>query len=174
MMPRLAVLVAAIMVCAGTVRAHDPYESFTLATIRDDDLELNMTMAQSTALKLIDPQNKIAGLTIENFSKHSDRLIEAGRGMFVVTSLKGALVVRRVTVELTEENDVSFKIFYPRPAPGRVHFHAAFLKKLGDGYGGIIDSTDAEGRQLGWEQISWENPNLEITVLPPGTIKKKQ
>ena len=53
---------------APCAHAHDPYESFTLATIRANDLELNMTMAQVTALRLIDPKATIAGLTAENFA----------------------------------------------------------------------------------------------------------
>jgi len=158
---------------APRAHAHDPYESFTLATVRADHLELNMTMSQLTALKLIDPQSRIAGLTIENFPQYRDQLADAGRAMFVVTSLKSPLIARSVVVELTDENDVSFKIYYPRPANGRLHLHAAFLKGLGVGYGGILDSTDTENRPLGWAQISWENPNLEITVLPPGAPKKK-
>ena len=173
-MTRLAVVLGLwSLVISPSAQAHDPYESFTLATIRADDLELNMTMAQVTALRLIDPKATIAGLTAENFPKYRDRLAAEARTMYVVTSVKTPLTVRRVTVELTEENDVSFHIIYPRPALGRLHFHAAFLKKLGDGYGGILDTTDTEDRQLGWEQISWENPNLEITVLAPGPPKKK-
>ncbi|MBI5767443.1 MAG: hypothetical protein HZA93_06575 [Verrucomicrobia bacterium] len=153
-------------------RAHDPYESFTLVTVRADALELTLTIAQATALKLIDPPSRIAGLTGENFPEHRPRLAAVGREMFTVTSATQPLAARNVTVELTEENDVTFKIDYPRPTPGRLRIHAAFLRKLGPDYGGILDSTDAEGRQLGWEQISWENPNLEITVPSPSSKKK--
>jgi hypothetical protein len=170
-MSRLALLLLGLALSAPGLLAHDPYESFTLASVRAGDLELNMTIAQVTAIKLIDTNNTIPGLTIENFPKYRDRLAAEARTLWIVTSLKTVLTVTRVTAELTEENDVSFKIYFPKPALGRLHFHAAFLKKLGDGYGGILDTTDTEGRQLGWEQIAWDQPNLEITVLPP--TKKK-
>ena len=167
-------LVALVLCFATPLRAHDPYESFTLASVRADALELTTTIAQATALKLIDPEARIAGLTSENFPQVRARLAREGATLFVVTSLKAPLAVRSVVAELTDENDVLFKIIYPRPAPGRLHLHAAFLRKLGPAYGGIIDSADADGHQLGWEQLSWENPNLEITVLPPPSPAKKK
>ena len=170
---RCLLVMSALFALSATARAHDPYESFTLATVRDGELELNMTMAQSTAIRLIDSTGIVAGLSVENFPKFRERFATEARTMWVVTSLKAPLVVRKVIVELTEENDISIRIFYPRPALGRLHFHAAFLKKLGEGYGGILDTADTEGRQLGWEQISWENPNLEVTVFSIVPPKKK-
>ena len=80
---------------------------------------------------------------------------------------------RKVEVEFTEENDIAFKVIYPRPPPGRLHFHGAFLKKLGEGYGGIIEINDAAGLNLGWEQLSAENPNFEITVPAAKPAPKK-
>ena len=77
---------------------------------------------------------------------------------------------RNIDVELTEENDIAFKLIYPRPPAGRMHVHAAMLKKLGPGYGGLFDASEPDGRHLGWEQLSYENPNYEIT-LPPQARK---
>jgi hypothetical protein len=157
---------------AASARAHDPAQSFTLATIRAADLELNLTMAQLTALKLADLDPKVGALTTENFAHYRDQLAAAGRAMFVVTAGTSVLPVQSVRVELTEENDVSIRLYYARPPPGRLHLHAAFLRKLGDGFGGILDTTDDAGRQLGWDQLTWDNPNLEITVPTPAAPRK--
>jgi hypothetical protein len=171
--PRLAVLLAAAFF-AAPLRAHDPSESWTAAIVRADQLELLVTMAQANALKLIDPANKIPQLTPENFEHYRARLIEAGGTLFMITSIKSRLTSRKVEVELTEENDVAFKILYPRPAPGLLIFDAAFLKKLGEGFGGIIDANDTTGHHLGWDQISWENTSLIVMLPAAGAAPAKK
>src|SRR4051812_33372449 len=72
MLPRTALLLAAITFIAPA-RAHDPYESWTAVALRATGLELNITMAQSTALRLIDPEAAIRGLTLENFPTYRPR-----------------------------------------------------------------------------------------------------
>jgi hypothetical protein len=129
-------------------------------------------MAQSTALRLIDPQAKIAVLAPENFATHRARLAEEATALYVLTAGRKRLASSQIEVVLTDENDVAFKVIYPRPAPGRLHFHAAFLRKLGQGYGGIVEASDTLGNHLGWEQLSWENPNLEIAIPAPNSPKK--
>ena len=66
-----------------------------------------------------------------------------------------------------------FKIVFPRPAAGRLHFHASFLQKVGEGFGGTIFVSDPAGKDLGWDQITWENPNFEINVPSDSPPKKK-
>ncbi|MSU49247.1 MAG: hypothetical protein EXS37_09215 [Opitutus sp.] len=155
---------------APAAHAHDPYEAFTSATIRSDHLELIITMAQSTALKLIAPTNRIRSLTPENIAEHRPRLTREGALLFIVTSVRTQLTSRKVDVELTDENDLVFKVAYPRPAPGRLLIHAAYLKRLGDGYGGIVEVDDQDDRNLGWDQLRWAQPSFEVTVPepPPG------
>jgi hypothetical protein len=166
--------VLALIACflaAPLARAHDPYEAWTFVNVSRNALELNITMAQSTALQLVDPEKTIRGLTVENFPAQRARFEREAATLYIITSIRTPLKPRKIAVELTEENDVAFKIIYPRPAPGRLHFHAAFLKKLGEGFGGIIEATDNEGHHLGWEQVSVENPNLEVEVPPPSPEK---
>lgn len=167
-------LCALLCVFSGTVRAHDQYECWTSALVRADQLELTVTMAQSTALRFVDPEMKVRGLTVANFEQFRERFEKAAPGLCVLTSNRKPLASRKVSVELTDENDVVFKVFYPRPASGPLHFHAAFLKKLGEGYGGILEASDTSGNHLGWEQLSFDNPNYEVTVLAPGKAPAKK
>ena len=171
-LPRFGLLLIALL--AAPLRAHDPAESWTEAIVRPDQMELLVTMAQANALKLIDPRNQIPQLTQENFAQHRTRLLEAGATLFTITSLKSRVASRKVEVELTEENDVVFKITYARPAPGLLIFDAVFLKKLGEGFGGIIDASDTAGHHFGWEQISWENTTLVVMVPAPGEKSPRQ
>ena len=169
---RLAVPLVAALALAPAARAHDPYESWTEAIVHPDRLELLIVMAQSTALKLVDPEARVVALSPENFPTLREKFTREGATLFVITSGRTPLAPRAVTAELTDELDVAFKLVLPRPAAGRLHFHAAFLKKLGSGYGGILDVGDPAGKQFGWEQISWENPNLEV-IVPAAPPPKK-
>jgi len=172
-LPRLSALLAAVLL-AVPLRAHDPSESWTEVIIHADNMEMLVTMAQVTALKLIDPAKKISQLTPENFAQHRPRLIQEGATLFAVTSLKTPLASRKIDVELTDEGDVAYKIIYPRPAPGLVMLNAAFMKKLGDGFGGIIDATDEAGHHLGWDQLSFENTTLVVMLPKPGEKPAKK
>jgi hypothetical protein len=158
---------------APLLRAHDPYETWTSATLRAAELTIELTMNQATALRLIDPTAKIRGLTLENLATHRPALEREAAAFFLVTAGRTPLKIKKIEVELTEENDVAFKLVYPRPPPGRLHFHAAFMKRLGEGYGGILEVADTDGNHLGWEQLTFENPNLEVVVSAPGAPKKK-
>ena len=147
--------------------AHDPYEAFASFVVHADRLELILTMAQSTALRLIDPAARIPSLTPENLTTHRPRLLREGTAVFNLTSGRKPLAVRQVEIELTEENDFVFRVTYPRPPPGRLHLHAAFVTKLGEGYGGIVEVSETGGNHLGWEQLSFNNLNLEVVIQPP-------
>lgn len=171
---RLTISWMMMALLAPLARAHDPYQSWVAGTLFPDRLELNITMAQATALQLVDPERNIQGLTPEVFAKNRARFEHEAAELFVVTSGHTQLGVKKVAVELTEENDVAFKVSYPAPAPGRLHFRAAFLVKLGEGYGGIIDLAGADNKQIAWDQLSWLNVNFEIQAPPtPKPAPKK-
>ena len=131
-----------------------------------------MTLARSTALRLIDPALKTPVLTPENFAAHQARLAQAATEFYIVRSRGQPLTPRHATVELTEENDVVFKIIYPPPRTGPLRFHAAFLQKLGDGYGSMIEANAATGTNLGWERLTFESPDFDIVVPAPSTSRK--
>jgi len=166
-MPRLlAVLLAVTAALLPFAHAHDPFEAFHSAILRPDRLDLTITMAQATALKLIDPAARLPGLTSENLPNHRPALLREGAALFILTSARTPLTARKVDIELTDENDLIFKLTYPRPASGRLSFTAAYLKKLGDGYGGILEVADHADHNLGWEQLLWAHPSFEVTVPP--------
>lgn len=168
---RFTVLLAAALV-AVPLHAHDLMESFIEAIVRPDQLELLITMGPATALRLIDPTAKPQALTLESFERYRERLLKEGAGLFVVTSSKARLASAGVEVKLTEEKDVAFKVTYPRPPSGLLIFNAAFLEKLGTGFGGIIDASDTLGHHLGWDQITWENTTLVVVLPAPGPAAK--
>jgi hypothetical protein len=159
-----AAAILCALLAAPPARAHDPFEAFHSATVHPDRLELVVTMAQATALKLIDPTTKIPALTPENLPTHRPRLVRAAALLFILTSAKKQLSAQAATVELTDENDLIFRVTYPRPAPGKLYFSAAYLRNLGDGYGGILEVNDDANKNLGWEQLLWAHPNFDVTI----------
>ena len=165
--PLCALIFLAAFTFISPARAHDPFEAFHSVTLHPDRLELVITMAQATALKLIDPTAKIPALTTDNLAAHRPRLVREAALLLILTSARKQLTVRAATIELTDENDIFFKVTYPRPAPGRLLIHAAYLRRLGDGFGGLLEVNDPAGKNLGWEQLLWSRPNFEITVPPP-------
>ncbi len=154
----------AYLVLAPTARAHDPFEAFHTATLRPDRLDLVVTMAQATALKLLDPSARTPSLTPQNLSSHRPRLLREAALLFIVTSAAAQLKPRTTAVELSDENDLIFRVTYPRPSVGRLFFSAAYLRRLGDGYAGILEVNDHADKNLGWEQLLWAHPNFEVTL----------
>jgi hypothetical protein len=155
-----------LLALAASARAHDPYESFHAAVIYPDRLELVVTMAASTALKLIDPAAIPPDLTAESFAALRPHLLRAATALCALSTAQKTLPPRTATVELTDENDIVFRVIYPPPGPGRLRLTAAYLEKLGDGYGGLLELTDHRHQNLGWEQLLWAHPHFELT-LPP-------
>lgn len=169
--PALSILASAwlaAMALVPSVRAHDPFDIWTMVVVRPDHLELAVTMSRATAMRLIDPEMKLRALTANTFAVHRPRLEREAAALHLLTAARHRLEPIKVAAELTDENDVVFHVAYPRPPPGRLDFAAAFLQQLGRGYGGILDVSTADGRHLGWEQLSFENPAFAVT-LPPST-----
>ncbi len=159
-------------VVATTARAHNPEESWTNCTLLPDGLKVEVTMAQQCALMLLGKGPNLPYATEDNFKDYHDALKTRAPDLYVITSIRTPLKPRTVEVRLTEEMDIEFTLVYPRPAPGRLHFHASFLTKLGEGFGGMIYLTDPAGKDLGWDQISSDTPNFEVTILAAPPEKK--
>ena len=170
---RLALLVGFALAALPSARAHDPYETLTTVIVHPDRMVLTIGMAQSTALRLIDPEVRTRALTSENMPEHRARLEREGKLLFILTSLRTSLAAQKIDVELTDENDIIFTLTYPRPAPGRLLVHAAYLKKLGEGYGGLVTIDDEANRNLGWEQLLWERPSFEAAIPAVAPVPRK-
>lgn len=164
-------LFVACSVPVRSARAHDQAESWTEVMVGTEHMELLVTMAQASALKLIDPAAKIPALTKETFAANRAKLLAEGAKLFAITSLTKRLSVERIDVLLTDESDVAYRILYPRPASGLLMFEATFIKTLGNGSGGVIAARDAEKHDLGWDQLTPDHPTL-VVMLPKAAAAK--
>ena len=157
-----------VFLLSPPLRAHDPAESWTEVMVGTAKMELLVTMAQASALKLIDPAARIPALTKEIFSVHRARLLDAGAKLFAITSLAQRLAVERVEVLLTDEGDVAYRLIYPRPSPGVLILEAVFIQAIGSGGGGVIAARDTEKHDLGWDQLTPDHASLVVLVPSPG------
>src|SRR5262245_57052615 len=110
----------ALLLCAATalLQAHDPFEITTLAQLRPAILEIDVTMARSTALAIATGQVESATFEPADFEKYRAGFTTAAPGLFVLTADGRPLEVRSVTVSLGREQDVDFHLVYPAPAAG--------------------------------------------------------
>ena len=169
---RLAAVAAALLF-ASPVQAHAPLETWIDVTVQADTILLHVIMAPVAALRLIDPAAPVRRLTAEDFATQRPRLMQVGATLFTLVQLKHRLASRQVEVALTEEGDVAYQIIFPRPAPGLLMIDATFLKRLGEGFGGMIDARDTEGHRLGWDQLTHDNATL-IVMLPNPSLPPKK
>jgi hypothetical protein len=165
--------VAVILLLASPVRAHAPLETWIDVTVQADAIQLHVIMAPVAALRLLDPAAPVRRLTAEVFAAQRPRLVQAGATLFTLVQLKNRLASRQVEVVLTDEGDVAYQIIYPRPASGLLMIDATFLKRLGDGFGGMMDVRDPEGHRLGWDQLTHDNATL-IVMLPNPSLPPKK
>jgi hypothetical protein len=162
-----------VFLLSPPLHAHDPAESWTEVMVGTEKMELLVTMAQASALKLIDPAARIPALTKENFPFHRAGLLDEGARLFSITSLAQRLTVERVEVLLTDEGDVAYRLIYPRPSPGVLIFEAAFIKAIGQGGGGAIAARDTEKHDLGWDQLTSDHASLVVSLPAPGAPSPK-
>jgi len=114
----------------GSLRAHDPSESWTEVIVHADKMEMFVTM-RSHGAEAHRPAKKIPQLTRKT-SRNIVCVFCRSATLFAITSLKTKLASRSIDVELTDEGDVAYKIIFPCRA-GLLMLDAAFMKKLGDG-----------------------------------------
>jgi hypothetical protein len=173
--PLLLALFAAIAVFVPAAGAHDVYTSWTEAFVRADRLEMTLTLARSSALRLIPDANALPPITPENFSAYSPRLKAIAPQLFELTSAGKPLTLSSSRVEISGDADITFHLIYPRPAPGAMlRFVAQYLFHLIDGHVGTLVVNDAAGKDLGWSPVSVDQPAFEIRApaAAPATPKK--
>ena len=154
-------------------RAHAPLETWIDVSVQSDAIKLHVVMAPVAALRLIEPGASAKRLTAEDFARKRSGLMERGAKLFTLVQLKTRLAPGKVEVALTEDGDVDYRLTFPLPDPGLLMIDAVFLKALGDGFGGMIDVHDPEGRRLGWDQLTHDNATLIVMLPTPGLPTKK-
>jgi hypothetical protein len=150
---------------------------FAIATLRPDTLEIDLTMADGAAYKLLDPSQATTGtanattdVTADQFAKDEPLFIERARTFFKVTNNGVADNLGSVTVELTTARDIVFHLLFPPVAPGPLHLEMTYLGQIPTGEKDLLTVLDHDGVTLASATLGADNPSLDVTVPVPGAL----
>ncbi len=144
-------VVAALFAALGWPRsahAHDPFEITSDARVAADRLELDVTMARTTALS-------VCGET---------ELEACTRTLYVVKAAGQELAPLSARVQWSPENDLEVRLTYPPPASGNLSFDALYLQRLPDPTYGVALTVTGRGRFLGQALLRAEAPTFAVDV----------
>lgn len=169
---RAGLLVAACLALgAGQLHAHDPFEITADARLRDDTLELVVTMARSTALSVAAGGRESPTFDPAQFEKLRPKFEACAPSLFELTAAGRKLALKRVTLALTIENDVEFRLVYAAPRRPPLRLRATHVTKLPYGYGVVLAVHSARD-ELGRDLLVAGSPELVLERLEPATVAR--
>ena len=149
--------------------AHDPLEITTIARLRPETIEFEITMARSTALAVATGNTEAPTFRPENFEKHRLDFETCAPGIYTLTADGVPLAMRSVRLALGREQDVDFFIVYPRPAGGTLRLTARHISRLAYGYGAMLTVQAESGAVLGTKLLMSDDTVLEVQLPAMGT-----
>jgi hypothetical protein len=207
-------LVAGLALCAPALRAHDTLsfdpnakpefasnadptlaplapvviQGMASARLRPDDLEIDLTVADGFAYKLLDhdpyepPVNTTgsetanpeadssSGLPIvhdPHFTRDKQLLSKRGETLFIITSNGATLAPLAVAVDLTETQDVVFHITYPRPVAGPLRLEMTYFNLVPTGQKDMVTVLDTADKTIASTSVGSDTPYLDVDVPNP-------
>ena len=161
--------VALLLAITLPLRAHDIYSSWTETTLRNERLELTVTMARASAARLLANSDALPPITPENFAEFEPRLKAVVPDLFQIISAGKPLKFSSGDVKISGDSDITFHLVYPRPSPGPLRFIVNYLFRLVDRHVGTLVVSDAAGNDLGWSPVSVDQPFFEMRVPATAT-----
>jgi hypothetical protein len=153
---------------------------FATAALKADGLEIELTMADGAAYKLLDPGQNTAGtanatsdVDDAEFQKDKALLNARARTFFKVTSNGANLEASSVSVELTSARDTVFRLLFAAPAPGPLHLEMTYLKQIPAGQKDLLTVLDRRGTTLASASLGADNPALD-TIVPGEPVHSSQ
>ena len=119
-MPRPALLPALVLlfVFAARVFAHDPFEITAVGRVTPNEMQFTVTMTRSTGKGLaLGLSENFNNFDPKEFATWQPKLELVAPDFFEILSQGKPLLLRNVTVTLTEEEDLEFRLIYAPPAP---------------------------------------------------------
>jgi hypothetical protein len=170
----ICLLTLLVVFGVARLRAHDIYTSWAEAVVHSDRLELTLTLARASAPRLLADGNTLPPITPENFAEFAPRLKATSPELFDITAAGKPLKLTSSEVKISGDADITFRLVYPRPAPGPLRFGVNYLFQLVDGHVGTLVVTDADGKDLGWSPVTVDQPVFEIRLPPPAAAPRKR
>jgi len=146
------------------------------AVLRPEGLEIDLTMADGAAYKLLDPGQATTGVANattdvneDQFAKDKPLLINRARTFFRVSNNGAELQAGSVDVELTTARDNIFHLIFPSPKPGTLHLEMTYLGQIPAGQKDLLTVLDRNGGTLGSALLGVDSPSLDILYSATST-----
>ena len=154
-------VIALLVVCAGAARGHDLLVSWTTVRLHPDSCELLVKLHAESVGALI--QNEAPGATFEpeNFDNVRPALNSFGNSLYEVSAGGRALAPTRTDVTVVEDN-LEFRLVYPRPDGSPLRLKAAYLSRVAPDFVAHVSVTDDAGKQLSSHILRRDEPSVEI------------
>lgn len=155
-------------------RAHDIFSSWTDAHVREDRIELIFTLSRPSALRLIPEGNVLPPITPENFHEYAPRLKAVAHELYELSVGGQALALTASEEKIAGEDDVEFRLTFPRPDEGTLKILGLYLQYLVDGHTGTLVVYAGQDTKLGWAPISYDQPSFEVPLPARGAPPSAQ
>jgi hypothetical protein len=158
--------------------------------LRPDDLEIDLTVADGAAYRLLDhdpyqppattsvisaPEptaDESSGLPIvhdPHFDADKQLLSRRAESLFTITSNGAKLALLDAAVDLTESHDVVFHLTYPRAAPGPLRLEMTYFNQVPAGQKDVVTVLDAAEKTIASTNTSADTPYLDVVVPQAAT-----
>jgi hypothetical protein len=143
---RLLVIGAGLVLCADARRAsgHDPFEVTTAAIVGAESLTLVATMTRSSAAQVSGLDAGARAFSADRFGLYEPELRAAAGHLYNVRSNGAELEPLAAHVALNAEDEIEFRVTYPRPLPGTLRLEASCLGLLSAGHGNAVRLARAQ------------------------------
>jgi hydrogenase/urease accessory protein HupE len=152
--------------------AHNAFENTAIARLLADRMEIRLTLALTTARTIdTDGADLPTDFDRSGIPALRQRLLARAGSLFEVTSHDSPLALSRAELVVDSEDEFTFLLIYPRPAPGPFRLRAAHMTKLP--YGGTYLTIQGKAEEvLASTLLMADDLTLEALAPPPGALTK--
>jgi hydrogenase/urease accessory protein HupE len=148
-----------VAICAGSVFAHNPMASWSVARFHPDRVELDIELSAESAWMLLRGDPNVA----PDVGARLSELKELAPQLYKVSGGSAELAPQSVEMEMREEDGVGFLLVYPRSSGEPLRFDADFLRKLPGGHRTTLTVKDADDKVLRTQVLTASSSVLETT-----------
>ena len=146
--------------------AHDPSDITAHARLLPERIELQLTLAWSTASELLAPGKPAGVIRQERFDEIRPALQLRAAEFLTVTAGGKTLAPESVVAELSRDGDVKIRLQFPPVAVSPFRFDAPLLKTLPDGYTVFLFVIGPEPQRYVQARMTSEKSSYEINDAP--------
>jgi hydrogenase/urease accessory protein HupE len=156
----------AIATLARAAHAHDPFEISTVVRMGPDAVEVEATMAGSTALRLSTEKHALrTTITAESFRSYETQFEHAAASLYELVSEGRPLRTRAVSARLTDERDVQILARYDRPTAAKLSLRASHLLILPEGYTSALSIAESGAKTTQIKVLTAADSVLELQLV---------